>query len=279
MYLVTGSNGQLGSELKRLLGDKADYTDRNLLDITNPEAVRLVVNPERYQAVINCAAYTAVDKAEDDAETAARINIEGPANLAVSGVPLIHISTDYVFDGKNYVPYIETDPARPKSVYGCTKFEGEKIVMSRADTAVIIRTSWLYSEYGSNFVKTMRRLGKERGMLKVIFDQVGTPTYAGDLAAAIVHILPQIRPGMKSIYHFFNEGVCSWYDFARAIIEMSGLSCDIRPIESWEYPSKAARPPYSVLNKAKIKKDFGIRIRHWRDALRECIDNLEENNL
>ena len=244
MYLVTGSNGQLGSELKRLLGDKADYTDRNLLDITNPEAVRLVVNPERYQAVINCAAYTAVDKAEDDAETAARINIEGPANLAVSGVPLIHISTDYVFDGKNYVPYIETDPARPKSVYGCTKFEGEKIVMSRADTAVIIRTSWLYSEYGSNFVKTMRRLGKERGMLKVIFDQVGTPTYAGDLAAAIVHILPQIRP-----------------------------------IESWEYPSKAARPPYSVLNKAKIKKDFGIRIRHWRDALRECIDNLEENNL
>ena len=279
MYLVTGSNGQLGSELKRLLGDKADYTDRNLLDITNPEAVRLVVNPERYQAVINCAAYTAVDKAEDDAETAARINLEGPANLAVSGVPLIHISTDYVFDGKNYVPYIETDPARPKSVYGCTKFEGEKIVMSRADTAVIIRTSWLYSEYGSNFVKTMRRLGKERGMLKVIFDQVGTPTYAGDLAAAIVHILPQIRPGMKSIYHFSNEGVCSWYDFARAIIEMSGLSCDIRPIESWEYPSKAARPPYSVLNKAKIKKDFGIRIRHWRDALRECIDNLEENNL
>ena len=138
MYLVTGCNGQLGSELKRLLGDKADYTDRNLLDITNPEAVRLVVNPERYQAVINCAAYTAVDKAEDDAETAARINIEGPANLAVSGVPLIHISTDYVFDGKNYVPYIETDPARPKSVYGCTKFEGEKIVMSRPNTAATL---------------------------------------------------------------------------------------------------------------------------------------------
>ena len=162
MYLVTGCNGQLGSEMRRLLGDRADYTDRNILDITNPEAVRLVVNPERYQAVINCAAYTAVDKAEEDSDLAAKINIEGPANLAATGVPLIHISTDYVFDGKNYVPYIETDPTRPKSVYGCTKLEGEKIIMSRASTAVIIRTSWLYSEYGSNFVRSEeRRVGKE----------------------------------------------------------------------------------------------------------------------
>ena len=208
---------------------------------------------------------------------AAKINIEGPANLAASGVPLIHISTDYVFDGRSYTPYIETDSPRPKSVYGCTKFEGEKAVLNRAQTAVIIRTSWLYSEFGNNFVKTMRRLGKERHMLKVIFDQIGTPTYAADLAAAITQILPQMKAGHKGIYHFSNEGVCSWYDFAKAIIEMSGLDCDIRPIESWEYPSKAARPPYSVLNKAKIKKDFGIRIRHWRDALQECIDKLEGN--
>ena len=275
MYLVTGCNGQLGKELKKRLGDLADYTDRNLVDITQPDMVRLVVTPQRYQAVINCAAYTAVDRAEDEAELAAKGNVEGPANLAASGVPIIHISTDYVFDGRNYVPYIETDPTRPKSVYGCTKMESERIVMNRAQTAIVIRTSWLYSEYGNNFVKTIRRLGAERSRLKVIFDQIGTPPYAGDLAAAITQILPQLRPGMKSIYHFSNEGVCSWYDFAKAIIEMSGLNCDIRPIESWEYPSKAARPHYSVLNKAKIKKDFGIKIRHWRDALRECIDNLE----
>ncbi len=279
MYLVTGCDGQLGNELKRLLGENADYTDRKLLDITNPEVVKLIINPERYQAVINCAAYTAVDKAEDDADAAAKINIEGPANLAVSGVPLIHISTDYVFDGRSYTPYIETDPTRPKSVYGCTKLEGEKAVMTRADTAIIIRTSWLYSEFGNNFVKTMRRLGKERHMLKVIFDQIGTPTYAADLAAAIVQILPQIKQGTKSIYHFSNEGVCSWYDFAKAIIEMSGLDCAIYPIESWEYPSKTSRPPYSVLNKAKIKKEFGLRIRYWRDALRECIDRMEGNIL
>ena len=283
--LLTGGKGMLGRTIRRILGGRFEIipTDLPKADITDPGVFSAVLAKHSPDAVIHCAAMTAVDKCETERELAYRLNERGSANVATAckavGCRLLAISTDYVFDGKNYVPYIETDPARPKSVYGCTKFEGEKIVMSRADTAVIIRTSWLYSEYGSNFVKTMRRLGKERGMLKVIFDQVGTPTYAGDLAAAIVHILPQIRPGMKSIYHFSNEGVCSWYDFARAIIEMSGLSCDIRPIESWEYPSKAARPPYSVLNKAKIKKDFGIRIRHWRDALRECIDNLEENNL
>ena len=279
MFLVTGANGQLGTALQCLLKDQAVYIDREDLDLADEAAVKAYFAAHKFDFVINCAAYTAVDRAEGDAENAHKVNALAPLYLAKYGRNVVHISTDYVFDGTGCKPYNEDDAANPQSVYGKTKREGELNVLNNADTAVVIRTAWLYSPHGGNFVKTMRRLGKERGMLKVIFDQVGTPTYAGDLAAAIVHILPQIRPGMKSIYHFSNEGVCSWYDFARAIIEMSGLSCDIRPIESWEYTSKAARPPYSVLNKAKIKKDFGIRIRHWRDALRECIDNLEENNL
>lgn len=274
MFLVVGANGQLGNELRLLLGDKAEYVDRNELDITDKQAVLDFVRPEKYQAVINCAAYTAVDKAEDEPELAEKINRDGPANLALTGVPLVHVSTDYVFDGQNCVPYTEDDRANPRSVYGVTKLAGEQAVLAVADTAVIIRTAWLYSEFGNNFVKTMRRLGAERDSLNVVFDQAGTPTYAKDLAQAIVDILPQLSPEVKGIYHFSNEGVCSWYDFALAIMQKSNLSCKVSPIESSQYPTKALRPSYSVLNKGKIKKTFGIEIRHWKAALDECINNL-----
>jgi dTDP-4-dehydrorhamnose reductase len=275
MFLVVGANGQLGNELRLLLQNKTEYVDKDELDITNQEAVLAFIKPEKYQAVINCAAYTAVDKAEDDEDLAYKINAEGPKNLALTGVPMIHISTDYVFSGQKCTPYIESDIAEPTSVYGRTKLAGENFVLDTANTAVIIRTSWLYSEFGNNFVKTMRRLGAERESLNVVFDQIGTPTYAKDLAQAIVDILPQIKRGTKEIYHFSNEGVCSWYDFAVEIMRISGLSCQVNPIESSQYPTKATRPFYSVMNKGKIKTELGVRNRHWQQALHECIKNLE----
>lgn len=278
MFLIVGSAGQLGNELKRLLGeDKAECVDIDKLDITNDEAVKEYITKDRYQAIINCAAYTAVDKAEDDVEAATKINVHGPANLAKTGVPLIHISTDYVFDGKSYIPYVETDEPNPQSIYGKTKLEGEQEVLNNAETALVIRTSWLYSEYGNNFVKTMQKLGAEREKLNIIFDQIGTPTYAGDLARAIIEILPKLKPGTKEIYHFSNEGVCSWYDFATAVMHISNLPCKLNPIETKDYPTKTPRPHYSVLNKAKIKNDFGITVRHWREGLHECIDRLRES--
>ena len=276
MFLVVGANGQLGNELRGLLKDSAEYADRSELDITDRQAVLDFIKPEKYQAVINCAAYTAVDKAEDEEELAQKINVEGPKNLALSGVPLVHISTDYVFDGQKYTPYKEDDGKNPQSVYGRTKLAGEQAVLAAANTAVIIRTAWLYSTFGNNFVKTMRRLGAERESLNVVFDQVGTPTYAKDLAQAIVEILPQIKVGSKGVYHFSNEGVCSWYDFAVEIMRQSGLDCKVLPIESHQYPTKAMRPFYSVLNKSKIKSDFGLKIRHWREALQDCINNMED---
>lgn len=273
MLLVTGANGQLGNELKPLLPD-AIFTDSDMLDITNSAAVEKFVRENNIDTIINCAAYTAVDRAESEPEQATFVNSIGPNNLAKTGAKLIHISTDYVFDGKNYRPYVETDPTDPQSVYGKTKHMGEVAVMESATTAIIIRTSWLYSSFGNNFVKTMRRLGDERDSLNVIFDQVGTPTYAADLAAAIVQIIPQIKPGQKEIYHFSNEGVCSWYDFAAEIMKVSGLRCVVNPIMGKDYPLPAPRPFYSVLNKAKIRADFGIEIAHWSDALRRCIDLL-----
>ncbi len=275
MFLVVGANGQLGNELRLLLQDKAEYVDRDELDITDGNAVAEYVTSDKYEAVINCAAYTAVDKAEDEPELAEKINVIGPKNLAKTGVPLVHVSTDYVFDGQNCVPYKESDKTAPRSVYGVTKLAGEQAVIDNAATAVVIRTAWLYSEFGNNFVKTMQRLGAERESLNVVFDQVGTPTYAKDLAQAIVEILPQLKIGTKEIYHFSNEGVCSWYDFAVSIMQKSELSCKVFPIESSQYPTKAARPSYSVLNKGKIKSDFGIKIRHWEEALQECINNLK----
>lgn len=274
MFLVTGANGQLGNELKLLLGERAVFTDYEDLDITSEEAVKEFVKGKDFAAIINCAAYTAVDKAEGDEERAFQINAVGPANLAATGIPLIQISTDYVFDGAGCRPYVEDDETRPCSAYGRTKLAGEKLVLEKASTAVIIRTAWLYSSFGGNFVKTMRRLGAEKSSLNVVFDQIGTPTYARDLAGAIVHILPQIKPGMKEVYHFSNEGVCSWYDFALKIMEKSGLNCEVKPIESKDYPTPAKRPHYSVLNKAKIKADFGLEINHWEKSLADCLARL-----
>ncbi len=274
MFLVTGSNGQLGHALRRLLGERAVYADLDELDITDASAVNTFVDKGKFEAIINCAAYTAVDKAESDEALAARINIDGPANLAATGTPLVHISTDYVFDGTACRPYTEVDRTNPQSVYGRTKLAGERAVLEKASAAVIIRTAWLYSEDGGNFVKTMRRLGAEKPELRVVFDQIGTPTYAGDLAAAIVAVLPSLYHGVKEVYHFSNEGVCSWYDFACEIMKLSGLNCKVLPIESKDYPTPATRPHYSVLNKAKIKRDFGLTINHWKESLHKCLQNL-----
>lgn len=275
MFLVVGANGQLGNELKLLLKDKALYVDREELDITDEKAVERFFSINKFQTIINCAAYTAVDKAENDVELATKINVDGPKYLAKTGVPIIHISTDYVFDGHNFQPYIETDEPKPNSVYGVTKLAGEKAVLETATTAIIIRTAWLYSTFGNNFVKTMQRLGSERESLNVVFDQIGSPTYAADLAQAIVEILPQMISGKKEIYHFSNEGVCSWYDFAIEIMQKSNLDCKVNPIEGKDYPTPAKRPFYSVLNKGKIKRDFGIEINHWVDSLEKCIKTMK----
>lgn len=274
MYLVTGSAGQLGNELKLILGEKAVYVDREELDICDEKAVSDFFAKNKFEAIINCAAYTAVDKAESDFDNALKVNSVGPSNLAKTGVPLVHISTDYVFDGSNFKPYVEEDKTSPTSVYGDTKLKGEQAVFEKASDVFVIRTSWLYSTFGNNFVKTMLKYGKERGELNVIFDQVGTPTYAADLAQAIVEMLPLIK-GKKELYHFSNEGVCSWYDFAKAIMELSGIECKVNPIESKDYPTPVKRPFYSVLNKAKIKKDFGLAIPHWRDGLKKMLKNME----
>lgn len=274
MFLVVGANGQLGSELKLQLQGKAVYVDRTELDITDKAAVEAFVAQHQFETIINCAAYTAVDKAESDEKVAELINVEGPRNLAATGLPLVHISTDYVFDGTACRPYSEDDEPNPQTAYGRTKLAGEKAVMETAQTAVIIRTAWLYSTFGNNFVKTMRKLGAERDSLNVVFDQVGTPTYAKDLAAAIVAILPQMKAGTKEIYHFSNEGVCSWYDFALAVMAQSDLNCEVLPIESKDYPTPAKRPHYSVLNKTKIKRDFGIKINNWAVSLAECVEKL-----
>lgn len=273
--LITGAKGQLGLELSKLLPE-AILTDVAELDITNLSAVKTFVQDHQITTIINCAAYTAVDKAEDDVELAEKINVLGPENLAKSGAKVIHVSTDYVFDGLGHKPYEPTDETKPISVYGKTKRAGELAVLENADTAVIIRTAWLYSPYGNNFVKTMRRLGSERETLNVVADQVGTPTYAGDLAQAIYEIIPQIKIGQKAVYHFTNEGVCSWYDFARKIMELSELNCQVNPIPSSAYPTKAMRPFYSVLSKESIKQDFGIKIAHWEDGLKRCLKEMEK---
>ena len=273
MYLVVGANGQLGSSLRCILKEKACYVDKDELDITDSSAVNEFFSNNKFDAIINCAAYTAVDKAENDADLARLINVDGPKNLAKTGCCLVHVSTDYVFDGTSCKPYVETDMTSPNSVYGETKLLGEQAVIEFASSAVIIRTSWLYSNFGANFVKTMQRLGAEKESLNVVFDQVGTPTYAKDLAQVIVDILPKIKNGTKEVYHFSNEGVCSWYDFAKEVMEQSNLDCKVYPIESVEYPTPAKRPHYSVLNKSKIKKDFGIKINHWKESLKECLKN------
>ena len=273
MFLITGSNGQLGTELSKLL-PQAILTDVADLDITDETAVKAYVEKHHVDVIINCAAYTAVDKAEDDAALAAKINIDGPRNLARSGAKMMHVSTDYVFDGLGHKPYQPEDEAHPISVYGRTKLAGEHEVLKYAKEAVIIRTAWLYSPYGNNFVKTMCRLGAEKDSLNVVADQIGTPTYAADLAQAIVTILPQMSETNKGVYHFTNEGVCSWYDFARKIMELSGLTCKVKPIPGSAYPTKAQRPFYGVLDKNKIKETFNIEIQHWEDGLRRCLNQF-----
>ncbi len=268
--LITGAKGQLGMELSKLLPG-AILTDVAELDITDMNAVQKFVQGNHIDTIINCAAYTAVDKAEEDVALAEKINVSGPENLAKTGCKIVHISTDYVFDGKGYKPYTPEDEPCPISVYGKTKRAGELAVLKYAKESIIIRTAWLYSPYGNNFVKTMRHLGAEKESLNVVNDQIGTPTYAGDLAEAIVKILPQISETTKGIYHFTNEGVCSWYDFATEIMEMSGLKCQVNPIPSSAYPTKAIRPFYSVLDKSKIKEVFDIQIQHWKKGLEKCL--------
>lgn len=273
--LITGAKGQLGTELAKLLPD-AVLTDVAELDITNFSEVQNFLKENKIGTIINCAAYTAVDKAEDDIELATKINVIGPENLSKTGCKVIHISTDYVFDGLGHKPYEPTDNTKPISVYGKTKRAGELAVLDNADTAIVIRTAWLYSTYGNNFVKTMRRLGSERETLNVVADQIGTPTYAADLAKAITEIIPQVKGGQRGVYHFTNEGVCSWYDFARKIMELSGLNCTVQPIPSSAYPTKATRPFYSVLSKETIKNDFGIKIAHWENGLKRCLKEMEK---
>jgi dTDP-4-dehydrorhamnose reductase len=286
--LITGSNGQLGSEIKELATNykKLDFVFKDLpeLDICNFEALQAFIIDFNINIVINCAAYTAVDKSEEDAEIAEQVNYEGVLNIVnalqtVNG-KLIHISTDYVFDGNQYMPYREIDPVSPIGVYGETKREGELAVINSDIEAIVIRTSWLYSAYGNNFVKTMMRLGNDKEELNVIFDQVGTPTFAGDLAIACLEILSNKNSRIDkkgNLYHFSNEGVASWYDFAIAIMKIGNIDCKVMPIETKDHPTLAKRPHYSVLNKAKIKNDFGLEIPYWRDSLVKCIGKLNSN--
>jgi len=283
--LVTGSNGQLGSEIKELSATYHDntftFTDRTTLDITDYEAIMMVVEKENIDTIINCAAYTAVDKAESDEESADKINHIAVKNLAQIAkekrLKLIHISTDYVFDGKHYKPYEEDHETNPNGVYGKTKLAGEKAIQEVAPKeTIMIRTSWVYSAYGNNFVKTMLSLGKTKEKLTVINDQVGTPTYARNLAKAILDIIPQINNDKPEIYHYSNEGVISWYDFAKEIMKMAKLKCEIAPIATKDYPTPATRPHFSLLNKEKIKEDFSVEVPFWKDSLYDCLVKMGE---
>ncbi len=284
--LVTGSNGQLGSEIRQLEneypGFAFTYTDVEELDLTDEKAVDAFLKNTSFDFCINCAAYTAVDKAEDEHEPARLINVTAVEHLAKACAArntfLVHISTDYVFDGTNYRPYVETDPPAPNSFYGLTKLEGEEAMKNQTNSGLIIRTSWLYSSFGNNFVKTMLRLGKERDTLGVVADQIGTPTCAGDLAQAILDILSgeKFKKNIE-IYHYSNEGVISWYDFAQAIMLETRADCKINAIESKDFPAKANRPFYSVLNKTKIKIDFGLEVPYWLDSLKLVLEQLKSN--
>jgi dTDP-4-dehydrorhamnose reductase len=284
--LITGAYGQLGNELKVLSknypGWEFVYTDVDSLDITNEEQVKNYFADNKFGMVINCAAYTAVDKAESDFETAQKVNALAPKLLAkyskTIGAKLIHVSTDYVFGGDAHLPYSETDDVAPNGAYGKTKLEGEQNCQAENPETVIIRTAWLYSTFGNNFVKTMLRLGKERGELGVVFDQVGSPTYAADLAAAILKVA-ESEEFVPGIYHYSNEGVASWYDFALAIFELSGVDCKVKPVLSENFPTPAKRPAYSVLNKAKIKGTYQLEVPYWRDSLRVCLDKLASDKI
>ncbi|MEN8117269.1 MAG: dTDP-4-dehydrorhamnose reductase [Bacteroidota bacterium] len=287
--LVTGAYGQLGNEIKELGNRypnwKLLFTDVDSLDITNEKSVQTFFSTNKPDAVINCAAYTAVDKSETEQELAEKINALAVKILAgVSkkfSAKLIHVSTDYVFNGQACVPYSEEDNVNPQGIYGKTKLLGEQYCREENPDSVIIRTSWLYSAFGNNFVKTMLRLGTEREELNVVFDQVGTPTYAADLAESILKILEIAEKDPKKfvpgIYHFSNEGVASWYDFAYAIFGISGVNCNVSPVLSDQFPTPAKRPAYSVLNKSKIKNTFDLKIPHWKESLEVCLDKIKNN--
>ncbi|WP_430815077.1 dTDP-4-dehydrorhamnose reductase [Carboxylicivirga sp. RSCT41] len=285
--LVIGSEGQLGTEIKDRCTKLSDlqftFTSLETLDVTDTQELTATIRSKAYSYIVNCTAYTAVDKAESEQELARKINtvaVEKIGEAAKSiGAKVIHVSTDYVFDGKNHFPYKEEAQTSAQSVYGETKLEGEKRLLNANPDSVIIRTSWLYSAHGNNFVKTMIRLGLERDELGVIYDQIGTPTYAGDLADAILHIIESDYklqfPFTAGIYHYSNEGVASWYDFTLAILEKMNISCKVKAIETKDYPTPAPRPHYSVLNKSKIKAVYNIEIPYWRDSLDVCLSKMK----
>lgn len=284
--LVTGANGQLGTEIRNIAGLYEGFnfvfTDVEELDITDGTAVRAAINGNAIDIVINCAAYTAVDRAETDNNRARILNGEAPVLLAKAvadrGGDIIQISTDYVFSGQSCTPYTEEMPTGPESVYGLTKLNGEKGVMAANPRHIIVRTAWLYSPYGNNFVKTMLRLGRERDRLAVVYDQVGSPTYAADLAKAVLDIATA-KEKVYGIFHYSNEGAISWYDFTKAIHRLAGITeCDVQPILTKEYPAPAKRPAYSVFSKAKIKREYGVSVPYWEDSLRECLQRMGEIN-
>jgi dTDP-4-dehydrorhamnose reductase len=280
--LVTGANGQLGQALKTVAAPYSQYnfiyTDYQDLDITNTEMLANYFGLQKLDACINCAAYTAVDKAESEEDAAFLLNFQAVLNLSdiclQHGTQLIHISTDYVFDGNHYRPYTEEDETNPQSIYGSSKLRGEAAALGTNPDTIVIRTSWLYSSYGVNFVKRMQELMREKTSLNVVFDQTGTPTYANDLAQAILDILAQQfdgTPAAGGIYHYSNEGVTSWYDFAVAIKALTGATCDVQPVTSDKYPTAAQRPAYSVLNKQKIKDTFQVKVPYWHNSLAACL--------
>lgn len=283
--LITGANGQLGQSFKKVTGAFPElnlhFFDRKSLDITQASMVKQAFQEHAFDYCINCAAYTAVDRAESEPELAEQINVHGVKNLATacreSNIPLVHFSTDYVYHNQQNTPFKEDDPTNPQSLYAKTKLAGEQVAQSIHDQTMIIRTSWVYAEFGHNFVKTMLRLGRERDQLRVVFDQIGSPTYAPDLATAILEIIGKVEQGevkkdaLNGIFHYSNEGVASWYDFALAIFEMAGVDCAVEPIETKDFPTPASRPPFSLLNKGKIKAVFGLKIPYWREGVTKCL--------
>lgn len=286
--LVTGGNGQVGSELQVVANNQSAYqfffTDAEDLDITNQAAVLAYFQKNKIHTCINCAAYTAVDKAESSPEIAKKVNVDGAENLAKAcaknGAKLIHLSTDYVYHNQQNTPFKEGDATNPQGVYAQTKLDGDLVALATCPNTVIMRTSWVYSSFGNNFVKTMLRLGKERDALNVVFDQIGTPTYAKDIAETAFEIIQSIdnqkvkNDKWQGVFHYSNEGVTSWYDFAQAIFDIENIDCTLGAIESVQYPTPAKRPPFSVLNKGKIKAVFGLTIPHWRTSLVDCLEKL-----
>lgn len=283
--LVTGCNGQLGKEMKNILEAKLPgktiYTDIEQLDLTNAKQVKEFVEQNDITHIVNCAAYTAVDRAEEEMALCAKVNVDAVRNIADAasavGARVVHVSTDYVFDGKAFRPYLESDKVNPVSQYGTTKRQGETALIALAPDSIIVRTAWLYSPYGNNFVKTMLRLGKERKNIKVVADHIGSPTYAADLAAALMSIITS-QQWVPGIYHFTNSGVASWFDFAKAIHRLGGVEgCEITPIPTEDYPTAAARPFYSVLNTSKIKATYNVETPYWVDSLEKCMKRINND--